>query len=128
MFFKKLFNKMGHWHVRQLVRQCTDEIISASMREFKQKGNQHLTDSALDFLINSGGYRIMEEKSYANLQKKFSEYVSFFVVRNLGREFDWVSGEGATLNEEIEKYWPVFATTKDGTQQKIRECQLEAGG
>jgi len=121
-----MFNKMGHWHIRQLVKECTKTIISASMRDPAPRSNPHLTDSALNFLILHGGYNIMEGKPYASLKEKFSEYVRFYIVHNLGREIDYESGESVTRDEEIAKYWPNFMTTKDGTHQQIKVQGMES--
>jgi len=115
-----MFNKMGHWHIRQLVRDCTKLIATSSMHEMNQKENPYLIDSTIDELIKKGRFRTMEGKKFVSLKEKFSEYIVIYVGRNLGRSIDSVSGEMGVLNEEIQKYWPVFMATKDGTQQKLK--------
>jgi len=112
------FNKMGHWHIRQLVKDCTKIIIKLSMHEVDQKNNPYLTDSALDLLIEQGQYSTLKGRKFASLKEKFTKCVLIYVVRNLGR--DSASGEMGTVSEEIEKYWPIFMTTKDGVQQRLK--------
>ncbi|MCX5869901.1 MAG: hypothetical protein NTY00_04545 [Deltaproteobacteria bacterium] len=45
--------------------------------------------------------------------------MSFYVVRNLGRDIDWLAGENETMLDEIERYWAVFKESKDGTEQIV---------
>jgi len=119
--FSSMLGKAGHWHIRQLVKDCTKLITNASMSNHEPKGNPYLTDYALDLLIQRGCYATMKEASYENLRDKFSQFVQLYVVRNLGRDIDWLEGEVDTIHEEVNKYWPIFMATKDGTRQKIKE-------
>jgi len=118
--FSSMFNKMGHWHIKQLVKEGADNIMNASMQDYQQKDNPYLIDLALDLLIDHGSFKIMKAKSYSELKDKFKDYMSFYVVRNLGRDMDHLSGDHEAMVNEIEKYWPVFKTTKDGVDQTLR--------
>lgn len=116
-----MFNKMGHWHVRQLVKDCAKLIIEASMHVYNQKNNPYLTDSALDSLIEHGHFDVMQNNEYQSLKEKFTDFIKFFVWRNLGRDIDYISGESVTLYDEIEKVWPILMVTKDGIQQELKQ-------
>jgi len=83
------FNKMGHWHIRQLVKDCTKIIIKLSMHEVDQKNNPYLTDSALDLLIEQGQYSTLKGRKFASLKEKFTKCVLIYVVRNLGLYSDF---------------------------------------
>ncbi len=120
-FFDSMFGKMGHRHIRQLAKDCSKLIIKASMSEYKQLNNPYLTDSALNLLIKHNQYSLMKEKTYENLKDKFSDFFNFYIVRNIRRDLDWLSGENCTIDEEVERYWPVFMATKQGITQIIKE-------
>jgi len=118
-FFSSFFKKTGDWHIKQLVKDSCKHIINASMRAYEQKANPYLIDYALDLLIEDGSYNLIKEKEYANLKEKLRDFMTFYVVRNLGRDIDFLSGEREILLDEIEEYWPVFVRSKDGTEQLI---------
>lgn len=117
--FSSLFKKAGDWHIKQLVKESCDQIIKATMQAYNQKNNPYLVDYALNLLIDHGSFNLMKEKIHTTLKEKLKDYMSFYVVRNLGRDIDFLSGENEKMLEEIERYWPVFKQSKDGTEQLV---------
>lgn len=104
-FFKGMFNKMGCSHIRMLTKDCAKSIVSTLLMLKDQQGDEVSIDTVLDLLIDEGGYRVIREKNIEDSETKFSEYIRFYVFRNLGREIDLLSDDMKVLNEEIEKYW-----------------------
>ncbi len=104
-FLKGMFNKMGHSHIKMLTKDCAKLIVSTLLMLKNQQGDEVSIDRALDLLIDEGGYRVIQEKNIENSKTKFSQYIRFYVFRNLGREIDLLSDDMEVLEEEIEKFW-----------------------
>ena len=80
--FSSMFNKMGSWHVRQLVKDCTKLMIKASMSEMKQKENPYLTDSTIDSLVKHLQYEYaMGLMNFKSLKEKYSYFVRTYVLK-----------------------------------------------
>lgn len=118
-FLSSIFKKTGDWHIKQLVKDSSSHVIKASMQCYEQKSNPYLVDYALDLLIEDGSYHIMKKNEYDSLKDKLRDFMTFYVVRNLGRDIDYLAGEKETMLDEIEGYWPVFIKSKDGTEQLL---------
>ncbi len=118
-FFSSFFNKAGSWHVKQLTKSGVDRIIKATMGETNQVNNPHLVDATLTKLIEIDGVSIMEDREYDRLEEKFCDFLTFYVVRNLGREIDFSTGENVVLTKEVESYWKIFEVSKNGVVQEL---------
>lgn len=114
---KGIFNKMGYSHIRMLTKDCVKLIIDTLRGLKNQHGDDVYIDSALDLLIKEGGYRVIQEKNIKDLKTKFSKFVTFYVVRNLGRDIDYLSDDMHVLNEEIENYWIKIKESKSFVKQ-----------
>jgi hypothetical protein len=125
--FSSFFNKAGAWHIKQLVKDSCDHVIKATMAAHEQKNNPFLVDYALDLLIEHGSYSLMKEEKYICLKEKLKDFMTFYVVRNIGRDIDFLSGEDQIMLKEIEKYWTVFIKSKDGTEQLVNTEKQNKG-
>lgn len=114
---KGIFNKMGCAHIRMLTKDCVKLIIN-TLRTLKyQQGDDVYIDEALDILIKEGSYRVIQEKNIKDLKTKFTEFVRFYVYRNLGRDIDYLSDDMDVLNEEIENCWIKIKESKISVKQ-----------
>jgi len=118
--FSSFFKKAGKFHVHQLVVDCGQLVIKASMSEINQKNNPYLTDSALDLLIKEGNFNTMRSKKYKSLLEKYRNFAYLYVCRELGRPIDTLAGEMDTFDEFLEKTWAILKTTKDGVDQTLK--------
>jgi hypothetical protein len=100
-----IFNRMGYSHIRMLTKDGAKLVISTLMAMRDRSEEDVSIDTALDLLIEEGGYKYIKERNIQDPKIKFSEFVKFYVVRNLGREIDFFADDNKILNEEIEKYW-----------------------
>lgn len=46
--------------------------------------------------------------------------MTLYVIRNLGRDIDFSSGENETMSWKIERYWSLFIKSNDGTEQLVK--------
>lgn len=111
-FLKGVFNKMGYSHIRMLTKDCAKLIISTLLMLKDRQGDEVPIDTALDLLIDEGHYSVIQEQNIEDSKTKFSEFIKFYVVRNLGREIDLFSDDMQVLKEQTEKYWTRIVETE----------------
>jgi hypothetical protein len=116
-FFKKMNDKLGHWHIKQLIRDCGQRIMGRAMALKNINGGKANVSEAIDFLAKEGGYRIpssnydeddIEFFEIENTQEKFSKFIQYYVVRNLDRPIDTQPDDLWVMQEEISRHWKII--------------------
>lgn len=95
-----------------LAKECVELLINQLKNlKYENNGKAHIGD-ALDWLIDDGGYNVIDIANIEDIETKFSEFVTYYIVRHLGRDIDFFSDDRKVIKEEIDKYWSRIATSK----------------
>jgi len=101
-WFKNLNVKLGHSHIKGLVKQGVGNIVNTlRILNYEADGGFHIDDS-LDRLIEEG---VVSCVDCSDIESKFKGYLSYYVVIKLGRDIDWLNNDKQVMDDEIEMYW-----------------------